>query len=68
MNTENKTSTPFMTSPIGDLTLDSDGLRKAIDEIARCHREIALHDKRIKKLETAAFTNNIADSMNASLS
>lgn len=51
MNTENKTSTPFMTSPIGDLTLDSDGLRKAIDEISRCHAEIALRDKRIKELE-----------------
>ncbi|MDE7294441.1 MAG: hypothetical protein K2N72_08460 [Oscillospiraceae bacterium] len=52
-----------MTSPIGDLTLDSDGLRKAIDEIARCHAEIALRDKRIKELEDA-----LADSMNASLS
>ena len=51
MNTENKTSIPFMTSPIGDLTLDSDGLRKAIDEIARCHAEIALRDKRIEELE-----------------
>ena len=28
-------STAFMTSPIGDLSIDSDGLRKAIDEIAR---------------------------------
>lgn len=28
-------STAFMTSPIGDLSIDSDGLRKAIDEIVR---------------------------------
>lgn len=60
---ENKTSTPFMTSPIGDLTLDSDGLRKAIDEIARCHAEIALRDKRIKELE-----DTLAASINANLS
>ncbi len=52
---ENNVSTPFMTSPIGNLTLDSDGLHKAIDEITRCHREIALLDKRIEELETAAF-------------
>lgn len=50
---ENNTSTPFMTSPIGDLTLDSDGLRKAIDEIARCHTEIKKRDEYIKELEHA---------------
>ena len=27
--------TAFMTSPIGDLPINSDGLRKAIDEIAK---------------------------------
>lgn len=30
----------FMTSPIGDLTIDSDGLRTAIDEIRRLQNEI----------------------------
>ena len=33
-------STPFMTSPIGDLTIDSEGLRTAIDEIARLRKII----------------------------
>lgn len=31
-------NTPFMTSPIGDLTIDSEGLRTAIDEIARLRK------------------------------
>ena len=30
-----------MTSPIGDLPINSDGLRKAIDEIRRLQNEIA---------------------------
>ena len=34
-------STAFMTSPIGDLTIDSTGLRTAIDEIARLRSIIA---------------------------
>lgn len=50
MNIEN-TSTPFMTSPIGNLTLDSDGLRRAVDEIARCHREIARCHEEIESLK-----------------
>lgn len=33
-------STPFMTSPIGDLTVDTNGLRTAIDEIARLRKII----------------------------
>lgn len=33
-------NTPFMTSPIGDLTIDSEGLRTAIDEIARLRKII----------------------------
>ena len=33
-------NTPFMTSPIGDLTIDSNGLRTAIDEIARLRKII----------------------------
>lgn len=30
----------FMTSPIGDLPIDSDGMRKAVDEIARLQKII----------------------------
>ena len=33
--------TAVMTSPIGDLPINSDGLRKAIDEIRRLQNEIA---------------------------
>ena len=33
--------TAFMTSPIGDLPINSNGLRKAIDEICRLQNEIA---------------------------
>lgn len=33
-------SEAFMTSPIGDLPVNSYGLRMAVDEIARCHAEI----------------------------
>lgn len=32
--------TAFMTSPIGDLPIKSEGLRKAIDEIRRLQNEI----------------------------
>lgn len=32
-------STAFMTSPIGDLTIDSAGLRKAIDKISELMAE-----------------------------
>ena len=45
----------FMTSPIGDLPINSDGLRKAVDEITRLNNEIAKltedRDKCIKTLE-----------------
>lgn len=43
MMKENRTmkETAFMTSPIGDLPINSDGLRKAIDEIRRLQNEIA---------------------------
>lgn len=44
----------FMTSPIGDLTIDSDGLRKAIDEIIRL-RAI------IKDLESKIPENNASE-------
>lgn len=35
----NRPAEPFMTSPIGDLPLNSDGLRRAVDEIARLKKE-----------------------------
>ena len=37
---EKKTSEAYMTSPIGDLPINSDGLRKAIDEIVRLKQEL----------------------------
>lgn len=44
-------STAFMTSPIGDLTIDSVGLRKAIDEIAAQKKIIAEQQEQIRKLK-----------------
>lgn len=44
-------SEAFMTSPIGDLPVNSDGLRKAVDEIARCHAEIKRLKQENAKLE-----------------
>lgn len=35
----NRPAEPFMTIPISDLPLNSDSLRRAVDEIARLKRE-----------------------------
>lgn len=52
---EKSDSTAFMTSPIGNLPINSEGLRRAVDEIARCHFEIEQRDKYIKRLEEETY-------------
>lgn len=52
-------STAFMTSPIGDLTIDSDGLRTAIDEIARL-RKIIENEMKNRTLLRIRYKNSDA--------
>lgn len=48
-----KQNEAFMTSPIGDLPINSDGLRVAVDEIARLNKEIVkLKEDREKCINT----------------
>lgn len=39
----------FMTSPIGDLTIDSKGLRMAIDKIAQLQHDLEVANRALKK-------------------
>lgn len=51
-------NTPFMTSPIGDLPIDSEGLKTAIDEIARLRYII---ENTVKPTNTPFMTSAIGD-------
>ena len=51
-------NTAFMTSPIGDLTIDSTGLRKAVDEITRLRKIIEDEMDKFTKLRILRYDSD----------